>query len=435
MIQDTWLRLRSGSRGLRTVLPSRFTLSSLAWLIASNLLKLVLGIAASAIVFRTLQPVGASQVALTLSITGLLSLIGEFGLRDAAVTFIGRALPANPERAQSVARTFFLAKLALSLLAGTLAYFAAGWITAAFYPGAGVANLIQLGAFSLLTGSLLGFSLAVLEAQRSFRILGVLGIVQAVIRTFLILVLFTTNNINPVTLILLEALVPLLVFFYSLRFIPSAFYRLRAPFLEHLPAMFHFAKWIAVAAVASTIFLRLDVLMLSYFRPPAQVGLYAVALALAGRLDIVKSAILTTSFPEATRRTSTADLRHFVRQSWHLTGLASLFILPLLVMGNTLIVWLYGSAYADAVAAFIPLLLAFLCGLNAEPISYVLYALNKPQWIARMDLGLLLLNFSLNMALIPAAGIAGAAYGLLVTRIAGALVTVWMVRRALAQMA
>lgn len=433
MIQDTWLRLRTGSRGLRTALPSRFTLSSLAWLIASNLLKLVLGIAASAIVFRTLQPVGAGQVALTLSITGLLSLIGEFGLRDAAVTFIGRALPANPERAESVARTFFLAKFALSLLAGTLAYFAAGWITAVFYPGAAVANLIQLGAFSLLTGGLLGFSLAVLEARRSFRILGMLGIVQAVIRTFLILVLFTTNNINPVTLILLEALVPLLVFFYSLRFIPSVFYRLRAPFLEHLPAMFHFAKWIAVAAVASTIFLRLDVLMLSYFRPPAQVGLYAVALALVGRLDVVKSAILTTSFPEATRRTSNADLRHFVQQSWRLTGLASLFLLPLLVIGNTLIVWLYGSAYADAVAAFIPLLLAFLCGLNAEPISYVLYALNKPQWIARMDLVLLLLNFLLNLALIPAAGIAGAAYGLLVTRLAGALVTVWMVRRALAQ--
>lgn len=435
MIQDTWLRLRSGSRGWRAALPTRFTLQSLALLIASNLFKLVLGIATSAIVFRTLQPVGAGQVALTLGITGLLSLIGEFGLRDAAVTFIARALPAHPERAQSVARTFFLAKLTLSLLAGTIAYLAAGWIAATFYPGAAVANLIQLGAVSLFTGGLLGFSFAVLEAQRSFRTLSLLGIVQAVIRTLLILVLFTANNINPVTLILLEALVPLLVFLYSLRFIPAAFYGLRAPFLEHLPAMFHFAKWIAVAAVASTIFLRLDILMLSYFRPPAQVGLYAVALALVGRLDIVKSAILTTSFPEATRRTSTADLHLFVRQSWRLTGLASLCILPLFIIGSALIVWLYGSAYTEAAAAFYPLLLAFLCGLNAEPISYVLYASNKPQWVARMDLVLLLLNFSLNLALIPAAGIAGAAYGLLVTRIAGALVTIWMVRRVLAQTA
>lgn len=425
------LRLRTYLREPRAWLPARFQVRGVAVLVLGNLFKIALGIATSAIAFRALGPAGAGQFALTLGIIGLLSIIGEFGLRDAAVTFIARALPTDPERAYSVSRTFFIVKLALSALAGAFAYLAAGWIAATFYPDANIADLLRLGAFSLLTGGLLGFSLAILEARQSFAAISILSVLQAVLRAILILALFAAQEINPSTLLLLEALVPVLVFLYSLRFISKPFFKLRAPYLEHLPAMFHFAKWIAVAAFASTIYLKLDVLLLGYFLAPAQVGLYAVALALVSRLDVLKSAVLTTSFPEATRRTTTPQLETYIRQSLRLTGLASLVVVPLFFLGGAVIEWLYGAAFAGAVSAFIPLLLAFLLGLNVEPIAYVLYSRNRPQWIARMDIGLLALNFGLNLILIPALGIAGAAYGLLFTRFVGAVVTVWLVRRAL----
>jgi O-antigen/teichoic acid export membrane protein len=433
-VKDTrFFRLRTHLAAPRVWLPPRATLHSISLLVAGNVFKLGLGVATSAIVFRALEPGGAGRLALTLSLVGLFSLLGEFGLRDAAVTFIARALPTNPTRAHSVARTFLLAKLALSTFAGAVAYCAAGWLAATFYPDANVAGLLQLGAFSLVTGGLLGFALTILEARQAFAAISVSSILQAVVRALLILVLYTFREINLVTLVLLEALVPLVIFFYSLRFIPKSSYRLRAPLLEHLPALFHFTKWIAVAAIASTIFLKLDVLLLGYFRPPAEVGLYAVALALVGRLDVLKNAVLTTAFPDATRRTGVAELRAFIRQSLRVTGLASLAVAPLFFLSSALIVWIYGTAYAPAQNAFIPLLLAFLCGLNAEPLSYVLYALNRPHWIARMDLCLLAFHFGLNVMLIPSGGIAGAAFGVLLTRLVGAILTLLMVKRAVAK--
>ena len=425
------LRLRTYLREPRAWLPARFQARSVAVLVLGNLFKIALGIATSAIAFRALGPVGAGQFALTLGIIGLLSIIGEFGLRDAAVTFIARALPTDPERAHAVSRTFFVVKVALSAFAGAFTFLAAGWIAATFYPDANITALIRLGAFSLLTGGLLGFSLALLEAKQSFASISILSIVQGVIRALLILALFAVQEINPFTLFIIEALVPLLVFMYSLRFISKPFLRLRAPYLEHLPAMFHFAKWIGAAALASTIYLKLDVLLLGYFLAPAQVGLYAVALAFVSRLDVLKSAVLTTSFPDATRRTTTAELKSYIRQSLRLTALASLIVVPLFFIGGAMIEWIYGAAFAGAVSAFVPLLLAYLLGLNVEPIAYVLYSRNRPQWIARMDIGLLAVNFCMNLILIPALGIAGAAYSLLITRCVGAIVTVGLVRRAL----
>src|SRR5205085_9002440 len=100
----------------------------------------------------------------------------------------------------------------------------------------------------------------------------------------------------------------------------------------------------------------------------------AVALALVGRLDVLKSAVLTTAFPDATRRTQIPDLEAFVQQSMRLTGGASLVVVPLFFIGGALIVWLYGAAYAPATSALIPLLLRFRFGLNAQPASNFLYA-------------------------------------------------------------
>jgi O-antigen/teichoic acid export membrane protein len=306
--------------------------------------------------------------------------------------------------------------------------FAAGWIAASFYPQDRVGDLLRLGALSLFTDGLLAFAVVVLEAQQRFAAISLLGVLQAVVRGALVLLLFLANEVNLVTLLALESIVPLSVFLYSLRLIPRSFHLLRWPAFEDLGLLWHFTKWIGLAALASAIFLKLDVLMLSFFRTPAEVGLYAAAFALIGKLDVVKNAVLTTAFPEACRRSEPTALRQYASQSLRFTALASLAILPLFVIGGWLIGVLYGEEYQGAAVALYPLLAAFLIGLNAEPVAYVLYPLNQPRWIAASDLMQLGFNFAVNLALIPAHGILGAAWGVLLTRVVAALITFVLVR-------
>lgn len=417
------------SRLLARWLPARRQLRNVAYLVAAHSLKLGLGVATSALIFRTLGPGDTGRLTLALSAVALFSVVGEFGLRDAAVTTIARFSLTAPEQAQWVARTFLASKVILSMLAGTVAFFTAGIVAARFYPQARVADLIRLGAFSLLADGLLGFSMAILEARQNFAALSALGAVQAFVRAGLIAGLLLARGLDLKALLILESVVPLAAFLYSLRFVPRSFLSLRRPVLAYLGTLFHFTKWIAVAALASTVFLRLDVLILSHYRAPVEVGLYAAALALVGKLDVVKNAVLTTAFPEACRRTERGELRAFVFQSLRLTGAASMLAVPFFVAGGALIVWLYGADFRAAIPALYPLLAAFLIGLNAEPVAYVLYPLNRPQWIAASDVLQLAVSFAASLALIPTVGIAGAAWAVLLTRVVAALITFGLVRR------
>jgi O-antigen/teichoic acid export membrane protein len=328
-----------------------------------------------------------------------------------------------------VARIFLVSKISLAALAGTLAFFSAGWIAGRFYPQARVADLIRLGAFSLLTDGLLSFSMVILEAQQRFAALSALGVIQALVRTSLIAALFLMRHLSLTSLVILESIVPLAAFTYSLRLIPRSFVSLRRPLLQHLGLLFQFTKWIAIAALAGTLFLKLDVLMLSSLRASAEVGVYAAAIALIAKLEAIKNAALTTAFPRACRCAERGEMRAYVSRSLRLTGATSLAILPLFVMGGTLIVWLYGADYGAAAPSFYPLLAAFLIGLNVEPVAFVLYPLNKPQWVAVNEVAQLAVGLVMGLVLIPAFGIVGAAWGVLVARIAAGLLTVGLVRR------
>jgi O-antigen/teichoic acid export membrane protein len=409
----------------------RLQFRDVGYLVAGNALKIMLALGTSAIIFRTLGPSDAGRLALALSVVGLLSIVGEFGLRDAAVNYIAHFWPATAEQAYAVARTFLICKIVLSAFASAVGILGAGLVAAWFYPGARVGDLIWLGSFSLFTSGLLAFSLVILEAERDFGRISALNIIQSVLRAALVAALFLLNSVNLFTLLALEALVPLAVFLYSLRVIPRAFYSLRGPLLMHLGTLFHFTKWIAVAALASAIFTKLDVLILSYYRAPAEVGFYAVAVALVSRLDIVKTAVLTTAFPEACRRGQHAELRSFVLQSLRLTALATLAFLPLFVVGGYAIEWLYGNDYIASIPAFYILLVGFLVGLNAQPAAFVLYPLNRPRWIAASDVVQLAFQLAANLLLIPSFGIIGAAWGVLLSRTVGALITSAMVRQLL----
>jgi O-antigen/teichoic acid export membrane protein len=132
---------------------------------------------------------------------------------------------------------------------------------------------------------------------------------------------------------------------------------------------------------------------------------------------------LTTSFPDACRRSERSELRAYVRSSLRLTLGISLVLLPLFALAGPLIRLLYGSAYLAAVPAFYLLLLAFLLGLTSEPLAYVLYPLNRPQWIAAGDILLLVVTIAAGPFLVQRYSMIGAAGLVLLRRMVGMLLT------------
>jgi O-antigen/teichoic acid export membrane protein len=255
---------------------------------------------------------------------------------------------------------------------------------------------------------------------------------QAVLRTGIIVALFLTGSLALWPLVGLEVGLPLVLLLFGQRSLPV---NLRPRLTTWLGARFgvlwRFSRWIAVAAVASTIFLSLDVVLLGHFRPAAEVGLYGAALALLAKFEVVQNAVLTSAFPEACRYRAKADLRAYVLRTLRLTGLATLGFLLLLPLAGPLFAIFYGTAYAGAALPFVILLLGFAVGLNAQPAAFVLYPLERVRYIAAGDVLQLVIFTAIALWLIPLYGALGAALAVLLRQLLGAGLTATFVTRAL----
>jgi O-antigen/teichoic acid export membrane protein len=400
-------------------------LRNVAILLAGSAVKLGLGFIASVLTYRALPPADAGRLTVVLSLVGVFSLVAEFGFRDAAVNYISGA--ASVAEAQRVARSFLAAKMLFGTLAAVLLAVLARWLLDAGYPGTVATDLLRLAALSLFAGGLLNYVQTLLEARQAFGALSLLSMAQAVVRAAAIALFFFTGRLALAPLIALEVFVPLALFVYGARFLPPGFVSLRRPLFEHFGKLWRFSRWIALAAVASTIFLSLDVLLLGHFRPAAEVGVYGVALALLAKFEVVQNVVLTTSFPEACRYHTKPELRAYLWRTLRLTGLASLGFLCLLPFTGWIIVFLYGSIYGAAAFPFVLLLIGLMIGINAQPAAFVLYPLNRPQWIAAGDLLQLAFCAAAGLWLIPLYGLLGAALTVLATRVLGGLITLALV--------
>jgi O-antigen/teichoic acid export membrane protein len=308
----------------------------------------------------------------------------------------------------------------------------AGWIVNSWYGGAIQPGLLRLAALALLTGGLLNYVQTLLEARQTFGALSLISTAQAVIRTGIIVVLFLTGSLALWPLVGLEVGLPLVLLLFGQRSLPA---NLRPRLTTWLGARFgvlwRFSRWIAVAAIASTIFLSLDVVLLGHFRPAAEVGLYGAALALLAKFEVVQNAVLTSTFPEACRYRTKADLRAYVGRTLRLTGLASLGFLAVLPLAGPVFGFFYGTAYAGAALPFAVLLLGFAVGLNAQPAAFVLYPLERVRYIAAGDILQLIVFTGIALWLIPLYGALGAALAVLLRQLLGAALTATFVTRAL----
>lgn len=408
----------------------RRPLGNIGVLLGGHLVKLAFGFVASALTYRALAPTNAGRFAIVMSLVSLFSFTAEFGFRDAAVNYIAGA--ASAAETQAIARSFLMAKLIFGTLAAVLLAGFAGWIVNAWYAGAVQPGLLRLAAVVLLTGGLLNYVQTLLEARQTFGALSLISTAQAVLRAGLIVALFFTGRLALWPLIAIEVALPLVLFVVGQRSLPADLRpRLLASLGSHFGRLWRFSRWIAVAAIASTTFMSLDVLLLGHFRPAAEVGLYGAALALLAKFGVVQNAVLTSSFPEACRYRNKTDLQAYVGRTLRLTGLASGGFLLILPLAGLLLSILYGAAYAGATLPFAILLVGFLVGLNAQPAAFVLYPLERVRYIAVGDVLQLLFFAALGLWLIPRYGALGAALTVLARQLLGAGLTAAFVTRAL----
>lgn len=184
-------------------------------------------------------------------------------------------------------------------------------------------------------------------------------------------------------------------------------------FRTHAKEMVTFSAPLVISTVISILLTQTDTLMLGYFRPSQQVGLYNAAYPLANGMLVVLSAFGFLYLPLASRldaddEREEIDTIYKITTKWIFIVTFPAFLTFVVFPSDVLSIF-FGERYAPAGLALAILSVGFFTnaagGRNRETLS----ALGYTVAILIANLLAFLLNVGLNLLLIPAYGFIGAA--------------------------
>lgn len=164
----------------------------------------------------------------------------------------------------------------------------------------------------------------------------------------------------------------------------------------------------------------LDVLVLSFFVKPAEVGVYFAASRLLQIIAFIQYAASTATSPRISHAYASDDhamLQQLVTHTARLTTTATMFTAAGLIFASPWLLWLFGTGFEIGT----PLLMILSIGLVAQavlgPAEDTLNMCGEERIAARITCVTLIIALTLSISLIPLYGIWGAAWTMALTQI------------------
>jgi O-antigen/teichoic acid export membrane protein len=181
----------------------------------------------------------------------------------------------------------------------------------------------------------------------------------------------------------------------------------------------------------STVYVRIDVVFLSYLATSAIVGLYEAANNLTMRLNIVARTVNIALYPflaSEFAKDKQSLQRYTGRTIRLLVILGALIAAVLWAFGDSIVVLVYGSKFVGAIQAVKWLALIIPLRFIDTSLEVALSASNREGKRAMAVLVAALTNLVLNFILIPTYQIMGAVYATVITEVVMCAMYIWFLR-------
>ena len=179
------------------------------------------------------------------------------------------------------------------------------------------------------------------------------------------------------------------------------------PSLARLRAELPYARRSYVQMVTGYLEMRQDVLLLGILGSAAGVGVYSVAVSLAELLFYAPQTLGVALTARSLQEDAEDGASLTARTTRLLTAFMCMSAGVLAIVARPLVVFLFGAQFAQAatvIAVLIPGIMVW--GIASQPAAYLA---THGRLFPRMSTATLLINFTLNLALIPVLGPVGAA--------------------------
>lgn len=174
---------------------------------------------------------------------------------------------------------------------------------------------------------------------------------------------------------------------------------------------FHFARWLLLAGIFTTLAQRVDILLLGYFRVPDESqGHYGAAIVLALLGELVVLTLFHVILPKASQIRTAVEMNTFVRKFRWPSILFSLGMLPALVLSGLVARMTFGEAFADTGKLFAILLISSIVTVPCVPVITSLYGLGRSHIVALLEGVRLVATVVIGVLVVPHWGVLGMAW-------------------------
>jgi O-antigen/teichoic acid export membrane protein len=185
------------------------------------------------------------------------------------------------------------------------------------------------------------------------------------------------------------------------------------PSIAHARSLINFSKHNFVAEMGGYVYGWLDVAMIGFFLSQTEVGLYEYAWRATVPILIIGNAITTTLFPVISNWNSRGKSKAIEETISTSIGAALYIAIPTIfggvIVGKELLRYLFAEPYAAAWVVLVVLTFEKALQMLRNVFGPVLHGIDRPDLTARATAITLVVNFALNLLLIPRFGIVGAA--------------------------
>lgn len=202
-----------------------------------------------------------------------------------------------------------------------------------------------------------------------------------------------------------------------------------------LKKLIDFGKFVFGGNVISILFTNIDQILLGYFFNTRVVATYNTAMRIGNFSDIPMTSVASIVYPKSGQRFQTVGpkgLRHLYERS---VGLILAFVIPslivLMIFARQIVKIIATETYLDAIPAVYIILLFSLFKPFIKYFGLTVEALEKPHFNFNLMMNLLLVNFILDIFLIPKFGLIGAAFGSLISLLIGMIVSLLILNKLL----
>jgi len=293
-------------------------------------------------------------LALLISIIEFTKLSFTINTNEATVKFLSEYIYEEKGKALLIIKTSYLLDFILSAIVSAILFFTAGLIGEKIFHDVRIEYFLKIYALLPFCDSAQSTSNAVFQVFKKFNYFGFMMVFSKLMKLLGVL-FFISTGLKNVLFVLIGAttIASILYMVLAIKLIHKRLSGTRiVKSFESIKAFLYFNLHVYLSTTFKALNSRLDILLLGYFRPLAEVGYYKIAITIVGILAVIYEPLVVNIYPriaELWNQKRKTEIRNLLIESSAFIGaLAVVVASGIVLFAKPLIMAFYGTEYEPA---------------------------------------------------------------------------------------